>query len=169
MYWYVKKFVAIALFKLKPQDIPATSNTLIHAAIFGMITYILAGVSAAGFVQAMQQALLDFVLSGLFILGFLYVQGRLSRFIQAYSALIGSGAVVNFVASPILLSVNPDQAFSEFISLLLLLLFMWSLALCAFIFKATFELSHSRSILIAVIYVLSVISLTQWVFPSAAP
>ncbi len=162
----IKKFIAIALFKGKPQDLKEDTNTLVVAMVFALATYVMATISKTGFSQAVLQALLDLIISALFFYGALYYQKRLNRFNQAFSALIGSGSVINVIAIPVLMSLDSEQTLSSIASLFFIFLFGWSLALCAYIFRNTFELNQMKGILAAVIYVFTVINLSQLVFPS---
>lgn len=165
MFWFARKFFEIAIFKSKPQDLPANVLSIAFAVLYGVATYVLAGAVEGDYGRSLLQSLLDLCVSGIFVYSVLYFQRHVDRFTQTYSALIGSGAVVNLVAAPLILTITPGQPLSQIASLLLLLLFAWSLALCAFIFRAAFELTPFRSAVFSMVYVLLVMSVTRWVFP----
>ena len=165
LFWIIRDFFNIALFRTAPEDLPANSQTLVLAIAFALFSYTIAGAFAAGLVYAFMQGLVDMLVSAVFIYAVLQVQGRLNRFYQTYSALAGSAATINIFAAPLLLTVT-DGAMPALASILLLLLFTWSLALCAYIFRHAFEITQRFSVIVAVLYVLLVISITQWILPS---
>lgn len=166
MFWTISAFFKIAVFQLEPKDLPASTQTLVFSILFALASYALAGAFATGFGQAFVQGLLDMMISWVFVYSFLAVQSKASRWLQVCSALAGSGAIINFIAVPVLFQLSATENASGIANLLMLLLFTWSLALSGYIFRSAFDLNRGVSIAVAIIYVLLVVSISQWLFPS---
>ena len=161
----VKQFVDIALFRSKPQDLPAGNAVLVLAVTLALITYVFAGMAESGFSGALQRALLDLVITALFLYSGLTFVKKTPRFIQAFSALAGSGAVINAAAVILMIGRQPEQPVSTLLTIMFLLLFGWSVALCAHIFRHTFDLEQAGSTLVAIVYIVLAIQISQMVFP----
>ncbi len=161
----VRQFFEIAFFRAKPQDLPVGSTVLVVAITLAVMTYVLASVVESSYAVAMQRALLDLGITALFIYGGLLFQKATTRFQQAFSALAGSGAVINLVAVVLMLGHSPGEPASSLLTFMYLLLFGWSVALCAHIFKHTFDLERAGSTLVAIVYIIFAIQISQWVIP----
>lgn len=164
----MKQFIEIAFFRSKPQDLPATANTLWSAVAVALFTYVIASLPDSGPGLSAQRAILDLVVTALFLYGCLVFLKRTERFQQAFSALAGSGAVINLVAAPLIYSAGGADTLPASAELILLLLFGWGVALSAYIFRDTFELSLASSTMIAFAYVMTAIQLSQMIFTPMA-
>lgn len=160
----VRQFIDIALFKAKPQELPAEQSVLLFAMILSFVTYVLGSWPESGGLLAIQRALLDLSVTGLFIYGGLQFQGKTERFQQSFSALAGAGSVINVVAVPIILSLGGDQL-QGFGVIVLLVLYGWTMAVCAHVFRYTFELGPVGSAVSSVIYIVTAVQISHLIFP----
>jgi len=163
-----RQFIDIALLRAKPQDLPADTGVLVLAVCLALFTFLVASLPEAEPGMALQRALLDLVVTGLFIYGGLLYQRRVSRFTQAFSALAGAGAVINLAAAVVTAGLRPGEQASTLVMVLSLLLLAWSLALCAHVFRHTFTVSAPAGALIALVYVIIALQISHLLYPSGA-
>ncbi len=168
MFELIRQFTEIAFFKAKPQDLPASNPTLPIAVVVALLTYIIASSSESDLFLSIKRAILDLLVTAVFLYGGLLLQKRPTRFYQSFSALAGAGAVINVMAIPFMFGVGSGEQVSALAGFILFLLFGWSLALSAHIFRHTFELSMPGSALAAIIYVMTAIQISQLFFQPAA-
>lgn len=160
----VRQFIDIALFRAKPQDLPAQQSVFLLATILSFVTYVLGSWPESGGLLAIQRALLDLAVTALFIYGGLQFQGKTERFRQSFSALAGAGAVINVIAVPIILSLGGEQL-QGFGVIILLLLYGWTMAVCAHVFRYSFDLGPVGSAVSSVIYIITAIQISHLIFP----
>ncbi len=160
----LRQFIDIALFRAKPQDLPAGQSLLIVATAISFITYVLGSWPESGGIIAIQRALLDLAITALFIYGGLQFQRKTERFVQSFSALAGAGAVINVVAVPLILTLGGDQL-QTIGALILLMLYGWTMAVCAHVFRYTFELGPAGSAVVSIVYIITAIQISHLVFP----
>lgn len=160
----VRQFIGIALLRDRPQDLPSTQLVLVTAMVLGFLTFTLASLFENNGTTAVLRALLDQVVAALFIAGGLQFQRRTERFVQAFSALVGAGAVLNVMAVPLLAAVG-KQPLDLVLSILMLILYAWNLALCAHVFRHTFSLQAIGSAVVAVCYVVTAVQISWLLLP----
>ncbi|MDO6461034.1 hypothetical protein Q4485_10030 [Granulosicoccaceae sp. 1_MG-2023] len=148
-----QRFLQIALFRAGPQDLPAGNRPPVVAVLAALLAYMLSGLGVQAVGPALAQFGVDLLVTALFLYGGLQFQKRTARFAQAFAALMGSSAVINLAAVPVWLGMN-DQI-SAAGSLFLLLLLGWSMAVCAHVFRHTFELSAAAAAVVAVCYLVT--------------
>lgn len=160
----LRQFIDIALFRAKPQDLPAAPSVLLVATALSFVTYVLGSWPESGGLLAIERALLDLAVTALFIYGGLQFQRKTERFQQSFSALAGAGALINIVAVPLILGVGGDQIQSTG-ALLLLLLYGWTMAVCAHVFRYTFDLGPVGSAMVSVVYIITAVQISHLIFP----
>jgi len=163
--------VDIALLRAGPQALPASQFLLLLTALLGLVTGTVVIVGAMGGpVQALLAQLLDLGL----LLGLLYMattlSGRSGRFLQAATALLGTGVLINLITMPLQLLIGDDpnqSSFGGLAVLLYLLLIPWTLLILAHVLRHTFEMRLGGGMLIALGYFLLVNWLVQLLFPAS--
>lgn len=148
-----QRFIQIAFFRAGPQDLPWGNQPAVVASLAAFVVYLLSGIGTQAVGPAIAQFGIDLILTALFIYGGLLFQKRTPRFTQSFAALMGASAVINMAAVPIWLTMS-DQI-SGAGSIFLLLLLGWSMAVCAHVFRLTFELSTVSSTIVAVCYLVT--------------
>lgn len=162
---FVKSFFYICLLSKGPQDIPY-SITLFR---LGLLAYLLTGVLTLAQGMALEQAipasLVDLAILLIFARVCLHMFGKLPRFTQMMTALLGVGAVFQVLAFPLLISIQAGEPGNVELSLILLLLFSWNLAVYAHIFREAFEIKTGSAFLITLAYTVMSFSANQMLFP----
>lgn len=99
----LQRFIEICLLRAAPQDLPASRFlAAIALGLYGAVGLVL-GLRNVGFGQAVLAVALDIgLLAGLLFL-LLWIRQLLNRYLQALTALLGTGAVLEVVVAPLLL------------------------------------------------------------------
>ncbi len=148
-------FVEPCLLRKAPQDLPASSALLGIALaadlLAGMLLSHSAGISVG---VGLAQTLVDVVLMLSLLYGGLNWTRHSARFVQAATALLGSGALLGVLATvPLgLLPSDPQAQGSPGLSILFLGLIGWGVLVTGHIVRHAFELSLAQGLAVAVIY-----------------
>ena len=148
-----QRFIQIAFFRAGPQDLPWGNQAAMIASLAALVVYLLSGIGTQAVGPAMAQFGVDLIVTALFIFGGLMFQKRTARFAQSFAALMGASAVINLAAVPVWFSTSGSIGSAG--SLFLLLILGWSMAVCAHVFRLTFELSGFSSSIVAVCYLVT--------------
>ncbi|MCB1857548.1 MAG: hypothetical protein KDI63_04720 [Gammaproteobacteria bacterium] len=149
-------FVDMCLLRAAPQDLPASPFLLGMTLLAGLVTGTVVIVETfGGLANALLAQLLDFLL----LLSLLWVALGMvrhrARFLQAATALCGSGVVINLVIMPLqlLLTTDPSGSLTGELAVLLYLgLIAWSLVVVGHIVRHAFEFPLWGGILVAMNY-----------------
>jgi hypothetical protein len=161
-------FLRICILQKKPQDLPAS------AAFLGIVT---AMYLATGFIlvlsgdvagSALLTSLLDTVLMLLVTYGLLILRNHPQRWLQTSTALAGTGVIFNLIATPLLFNQGWSgltDAAQVLVSILVLILFIWNIAVIAYIYSHALSLSFPAGVLVAISYVWLAINLINMMLP----
>jgi asparagine N-glycosylation enzyme membrane subunit Stt3 len=158
--------VDLCLLRSAPQDLPA-SNFLLWLLI---LLNLLVG---TGMVLDARLGIFRAVLENLFglalLLGVLAAalgsRGRLPRFNQTANATLLSGLLLSLLALPLVVWRHRSESIES--ELLLLVLFVWSIAVLGHILRHAFEVSLNLGIGFALLYTLMAWSIMSHLFPVA--
>jgi hypothetical protein len=161
-------FWDLCLLRAKPQDAPASYMLLLLALLANLLAGVLVlGDAFGGPVPAFLAALAD----DLLLMGFLWVlltwRDRRSRFLQAMTALLGSGILLSLISFPLqLVAGTPSQpsAVAAWAGLSLLLLLVWIHLVMGHILRYTLEVVLAAGILLALVFNLISALLVQGLF-----
>jgi len=157
-------FVDLCLLRLGPQDLPFSIQLLVVTTALNVLVGVVMIVDVrTGVALALGESLFD---AGLMLavlhLG-LRSQNRLARFVQAATALMGSGLLLGLLALPLISwSRSSDTAAA---GLLLLTLIVWSMVVMGHILRHTFEIGLGIGVGLAFAYTLLSWNLTLILFP----
>lgn len=167
-----RAFLDLCLLRAGPQQLPASPFLLGLA----LAAYALTGLpllllefdlpAAAG------QVALDVALLAATARLLLAARRRAERFTQTYTALTGSGTLLNLAALPILLGLYGAEAAgggAGLFSLLWMGLFVWSLLVSGAIYHHALDLPLPAGIGVALGYLLLILALNAQLFPSGSP
>lgn len=162
-------FVDIALHRRGPQDLPASQLLL------GLVlaVYLVLGLAVlqlgASFGEAANVLLLDtlFYFAAIYLVLRLFDRSR--RFLHTATALIGTDALLNAFALPLLLwddalGAPPNELTTP--RLLVLGLFLWSLDIGGYIFSQVLKKPYIAGVSIVLVYVLASMALREAFFPA---
>lgn len=163
----IQFFFQLCLLRKAPQDLPGSSAllavTLLADLLVGMA---LAGVAGLSPGRGLLQGLVDVAFMLALLYGAVHLLNRIPRFQQAATALLGSGAVLGFIAA-VPLSMLPrggDEQAPGVAVLLFLGLIFWSVLVTGHILRHTFDLSLRQGVGIAIVYSFFAYSLVGGIF-----
>lgn len=164
-------FVELCLLRRAPQDLPASETLLGLALAANLVAGVLVGATAGlSLASNLAQGIAEIALT----LGALQVALRLTghpgRFMQAATAILGTGALVA-VAAVIPMAMNAtgsDETDAATLgAILLLALIVWSIVIAGHILRHTFSISLGQGAAISFAFELFSISLLGALFGSA--
>lgn len=167
MYYFVKLLFEICFFKKGPQDIPYSRW------LFRALAIVYAGVRflTLGLHPNWRQGLLQIGVELGLIIGFswliLYMTGKLNRFLQTASALLGTDALINFVALPGIMTMELGRG-GLFLFLLMLILIGWQCAVVTHIVHHAVDQNLPFSFGLAFLYLLLTYQIIAFLFPGLA-
>lgn len=153
----LRRFIDICLLRAGPQDLPASR----FLAIIALLMYSAVGLMLAIYNVALPRAVLVVavdigVLAGLLFL-LLWIRDLLNRYLQAFTAFLGSGAILQAVILPVsLLQPNgaeePVTAAMVVVSLLLWVWLLWGLLVVAHILRHSVSTTFSVGAMLGLLY-----------------
>lgn len=162
----LKPFFYICLMNKGPQDLP-WSFGLLQAALLGyLISGVLSMLSAAPVDQALLVMLVD--LGVMLAFGWLCLKAfhKSPRFIQMMTAMAGVGTAFQLIAWPLMAYIdNQKEASAPGMSMLLLFVVGWNLAIYAHIFRESFNVRMLSAFVLTLTYAVITVSVRQLIFP----
>lgn len=158
------------LLKTAPQDLPYSFRLMGRV----IVLYFISGVFVQSSVTEPLEAINAMVLNIVVLLSFSYailsVRGFKPRFVQAISALFGTGIIFNLMVWPLtgLIGVEgmPD-AMAALIAMLMLSMLSWELLVTAHIYKNTLNLKMFHSIMLSFALFFIAMFFSQIFFPES--
>ncbi len=164
----INAFLAIALFKKKPQDLPSSKLLFNTALCF----YAGIGLLHTSIYETFDTAIQVTIIDLLFLLSVIYLClsfFRLNnRWQQTITAIAGSSSILGIVAIPVSLLLMQAQQNSLLASLagyLMFFLFVWTIALYGYIFRHAFSILPFFAIFMAIFYNLLVYVVVSSLIP----
>ena len=162
-------FWKICLFKLAPQDLPVSSFLLLVSMLGYGLVGILVGLMSLSPGQAIISSVLDIALVGSMTQLLLWIKEMGPRFQQAFTALMGTGAIMGFLALPLVfLQVQAGDQPALLPSVMLLGLVMWSLGIVGHILRHTISAPFYVGVLLAVLYMYVSMSIMRSLFATVS-
>ncbi len=164
-------FVDLCLLRSKPQQLPASSVLLALTLIANVgIGLLLAAKVGYGIDVAWIASLLDSVMLLAFLYGVLVLKKSTPRFVQGGTALMGSMALLNLIAIPLLSLMTPSGeaqpgSQSALLALFIPLMWIWSMVVIGHILRHVLSTTLAQGIGLGVIYTLFSIMVLRTLFP----
>lgn len=164
----IKFFVELCLLRRLPQDLPASEMLLGLALAADLAVGVLVGITAGlSWLTSLLQGVSELLLMLLVLYAALTQLKRRARFLQAATALLGSGAVLGLVAIPPL-TLNPtgsqESDLAALGAFLLLGLVIWGILVTGHILRHTFSITLGQGSAIAVAFQIVAITLVTSLF-----
>jgi hypothetical protein len=158
-------FWDICLFRRGPEQVPALSVLAVLVAAMYFLLNIATNFALFGlsFGRAVVGVTLEVLMLSTFVWLGLFFKGYVSRFSQTITAFLGQDVLISFMMLPLLMVANPDQASSalQVSSMLLFVLFGWSLSVKGFILQRALGLGPGLSFMLAFTMVVSTMLLVN--------
>jgi len=162
-------FWKICLFKLRPQDLPASSFLLLVSMLAYGIAGVLVGLMSLSPGVALISTVLDIALVGSMTQLLLWIKQMTPRFKQAFTALMGTGAIVGFLALPLaFLQTQAGEEPAVLPSVMLLGLVLWSFGIVGHILRHTISAPFFVGVMLAVLYMYVSMSIMRSLFATAS-
>ena len=164
MMLYLRLFAEICVLRKGPQEVPASPALLRFATIF----YVFAGVLGFSVQGTFGMSLLQTLADVAMVAGLTWLLLRWrrlpARFPQTFTALTGSGAIIGFIAWPVIiwLSSQAEAGGSGVANLVYLGLFGWSLAVMTHILREALDIARGAAIGLVLVYIVASVVLMNW-------
>jgi len=167
----ILRFIDICLLRAGPQDLPASTVLL----VLTLIAYCTAGLLLSLVNTSLANAILLVVVDVLMFAGLAYlilwIKLLTVRFVQALTALAGSGAILEFSIWPVVywqqLSTTTDGPGMLIASLILWLWLFWNIAVVGHILRHTLSTTFFNGALLSLMYMFISISVIRTLFYSS--
>jgi hypothetical protein len=162
-------FWKICVFKLKPQDLPASGFLMLVSVVAYALASVLVSLMSLAPGVALLAALFDVALMGAMTQTLLWIRELGPRFQQTFTALMGTGAILGFLALPLLfvqMLLGEEGAMVP--TILMLALTFWNLAIVGHILRHAITAPFFVGALLAVLYMYVSISIMRSLFATAS-
>lgn len=163
-----KTFFDICLLRLRPQDLPASVLLLSVTLIAYAVSTSLLSAVVLPFDKALLAGLMDTALLSLLTISVLYFQGLHARFVQTFTALTGSGAVLAVIGLPLsswlynAIERGDSPAVPALLSLLLL---AWGLTVVGHILRHALSTVFFLGLVLAIVFYWVTLNVLNAFFP----
>lgn len=130
-----KLFLDICLFRKGPQDIPLSRFLLVLTLVFTLPTSMLLSWVEVEFFQAILQSICATLLLVGFFFGMLKIASKITRFPQTLIAALAADGMITALAIPLVLVSVALPQWQAAVSLLLLAMMLWELAVLGHIIQ----------------------------------
>lgn len=169
----LKTYFSLCLFRSEPRNMPAAGAFC----VFSVALYVLSGIALVLVYQPLPHAILSGIIETALLLVLTWIllvaHGLRSRFIQTVTALAGTGFLFSLFSLPLFLLLPREGAGNEspflaVISLFLLFLVGWNIAVLAHILRHAVSSSFAMGIVLAVGYVWIITAILSFIVPESA-
>lgn len=164
-------FLDIALLRRNPQDLPASPLLLRLSLLAVVVSYVLALGSRYPLLESLARALVDVAFLGVFVYALLVWSRHRARFNQSFTALCGTGTILNLVSWPVFGLLGDGRGGDGFAALGLLLMVaivIWGVAVTAHIFRQTLDRDWSQAVAVSLLYMVGAYATGALVFAGGA-
>lgn len=163
---FIQIYWNICRLRQGPQDLPAAQSLFVAS----LLLYLLISTIIGGFELAPERALFSSVVEVVLMLGMirmmLWARDLWPRFQQTATALLGSGALLGFIAVPLMWwqaqYEKPLEAFAP--SLLVFALFVWSVAVTGHILRHALNIPFYAGVVLSLLYTYVSITILRAIF-----
>lgn len=161
-----KLFLDICLFRKGPQDIPLSGFLLVLTLMFTLSTSILLSWVEVEFFQAILQSLCATSLLVGFFFGMLRIAGKMTRFPQSLIAALAADGMITALAIPLVLVSVALPEWQAAVSLLLLAMMLWELAVLGHIIQQAMDFPrYGPGFALAFVYTVLSMRIMMGLFP----
>ena len=164
MFDIIKVLFDICLFKKGPQDLPYSLWLLRLLLVVYVSIRVLMLSIRFDWLEVLLQVIVDIFLVAGFFWIMLYLARKLGRFYQALSAVLGTDALISFIALPGMATMETGHG-ELWVILVVLVLIGWHWAVTGHIIRNALDKSLSFSLGVAFLYLLGSYQVMALLFP----
>lgn len=151
MFDLIKLLFDICLLKKAPQDLPYSTSLLKILVVVSIATNFLLMNLSVNWFSALLKSIVGVLVTGGFSWICLYFKGKLTRFCQTTCTLLGTDAVLDFFALPVIATMAINQG-GLLAFLVMIVVIIWHWVITAHIMRNALEQSFSFSLGLAFLY-----------------
>lgn len=162
-------FMQICLFRMGPQDLPASNFFLGIIVIISVIVALLLNLINLPLKDAVLIVMLNLAVVTIITQFILRLYNKPMRFVQTLGAQMGTGIVISIFAAPVVVMLQYANTHNVDMGaglILWVLLLTWEIAVTAHILRNALACSFVQGFLIAIIYPIIFFQLTDYFLPS---
>jgi hypothetical protein len=164
----INVFWKICLLRLAPQDLPSSAFLMYFSVAAYAFASLLVGLVSLDPLSALLSAVLDVALVAALTMLLLWIKELAARFQQTFTALMGTGAILGFLALPVVfLQAHAGEQGAALPSVMILVLMVWNLNVVGHILRHAITAPFFVGVLLALIYMYVSISVMRSLFSPA--
>ncbi len=169
----ILRFIDICMFKAGPADIPASAWLMKLSLLCYFILSLLINTFEYGFLVSFLASIIEIVFVLFVVNILLQFRGLTNRYFQTVAAIAGTSSCIGIVALPVMMLFHffegsEDVRVTVLAAWLMILLTLWSLAVTGHIFKQALAIKQGTAIVIAVAYVILLMTVIRFVITGVA-
>lgn len=155
MLQFAHLFLDIALLRRNPQDLPASPLLLRMSLVAVVISYVLALGPRYSLAESLARAVVDVAFLGVFVYALLAWVRHTARFTQSFTALCGTGTILNLVSWPVFGLLNDEGGgFATLGLLLMLAIVVWGITVTAHILRHALNRDWFQALGVSMLYMI---------------
>jgi len=162
-------FMEICLFRLGPQDLPASNIFLTIVFVISILLALLLNLINLSFQHAVLAMMINITVVIIITWLILRLYNKPMRFIQTLTAQMGAGVVISVVAAPVIVMLVYAEEHDVDMTAAIVLwlgLFIWELAVTAHILRHALSTTFLQGFLMAILYPLIYFQLIDFLIPT---
>ncbi len=163
MYELIKILFEICLLKKGPQDLPASPLLLKLLLVAYVVINLIILNMGVDFSSSLLQLGVEFIYLITFSYSLLYFFRRTPRYLQTFSALLGTDALLSLLSIPALASFTLNPSAITFLAIFLLIIWHW--LVYGHIFRHALEQSFPFSLGLVLLYLILIYWIMSALFP----
>lgn len=161
----IMMFWQVCTFKIGPQDLPSSSALMRTSILAYVLASILVSALSLSTGKALVSGILDVALVAAMTQLLLWIRELNARFQQTFIALMGSGAIIGFLALPLLaMQMAAGEQAAALPSLIIVGLMFWNVAIVGHILRHAIDAPFFVGVGIALIYMYVSVSVMRSLF-----
>ncbi len=163
-------FMEICLFRLGPQDLPASNIFLAIVLVISILLALLLNLINLSFQHAVLASIINMAVVIIITQLILRLYNKPMRLVQTLTAQFGTGLIISVVAAPVLIMLVYAEEHDVDMTAAVVLwlgLFIWEMAVTAHILRHALSTTFLQGFLMAILYPLIYFQLIDFLIPAA--
>lgn len=161
----------ICAFRAGPQDIPASVGLLQGLLVVSILVEVAGGLAFNAVQRALADGLFELIVIAVLLYAALNWQGKRGRFLQVYTAIIGTDVIMSALSLPLFFAMGDAIEAKESLgnyAVIALLFLVWEVNVLASILRHAFDIHFGYALVLSVIFIILYVQLAQTLFAGLA-